>query len=381
MITLAPWDTISVFYSAKQSQYLILTGQHSHNIQFLSQGDSHNIRFLLDFITINIFKLVNMCIESCPLAEWLDLWAPTHGPGCGSHSVTPTPASPSLPRFVSQRSCKYFVKLICFCFNNFSPEDGAEHLFLRLSYEGSHVEPHWVGEEGGVLAHLGSIQLNFNRIFNWLFSWVLLVLLWVPQGLNSIEYWKILYIIFIFLLSFTGCRTVLQNSIEEVNNKVFNIRLNRAPVLAKLNWKGNWKVRWNLNWIDPWLPRRPGSATVMKLFLHSLRCIPIAVVVVDVVDDDDVLIAVVVGIEVADAVLFELGVLVVTGKPCSITLRTFCIMVAMVIARGEDTITITETNPRRSVFKIWRRISLSVLVSIALKSTQHIVFSVITNYY
>ena len=121
----------------------------------------------------------------------------------------------------------------------------------------------------------------------------------------------------------------------------------------------------------------------MKLFLHSLRCIPIAVVVVvDVVDDDDVvLIAVVIGIEVADVVLFELGVLVVTGKPCSITLRTFCIMVAMVIARGEDTITITETNPRRSVFKIWRRISLSVLVSIALKSTQHIVFSVIANYY
>ena len=112
----------------------------------------------------------------------------------------------------------------------------------------------------------------------------------------------------------------------------------------------------------------------MKLFLHSLRCIPIAVVVVvDVVDDDDVLIAVVVGIEVADAVLFELGVLGVTGKPCSITLRTFCIMGAMVIARGEDTITITETNPRRSVIKIWRRITLSVLVSITLKFTQHIV--------
>ena len=89
----------------------------------------------------------------------------------------------------------------------------------------------------------------------------------------------------------------------------------------------------------------------MKLFLHSLRCID---------DDDVVLIAVVVGIEVADAVLFELGVLVVTGKPCSITLRTFCIMVAMVIARGEDTITIIDTNPRKRVIKIWRRISLSV---------------------
>ena len=108
----------------------------------------------------------------------------------------------------------------------------------------------------------------------------------------------------------------------------------------------------------------------MKLFLHSLRCIPIAVVV----DDDDVvLIAVVVGNEVADVVLFELGVLVVTGKPCSITLRTFCIMVGLVIARGEDTITITETNPRRSVIKFWRSISLSVLFSIALKFTQCIV--------
>ena len=160
MITLAPWDTISVFYSAKQSQYLILTGQHSHNIQFLSQGDSHNIRFLLYFITINIFKLVNMCIESCPLAESLDLWAPTHGPGCGSHSVTPTPASPSLPRFVSQRSCKYFVKLICLVSTTFHLKMALSIFFCGLVTKGvmlSLIE--WVRRE--------AYSLIWGR-FNWI---------------------------------------------------------------------------------------------------------------------------------------------------------------------------------------------------------------------